>query len=203
MNVFDQRIENVINALQHLPGVGRKTATRMTLYLLQGHHEAAHELSDSIREALKGITLCEECRNLSDTDLCLMCTSSRRNNDTLCVVESSSDLVAIEETGNYNGKYFVLHGLLSPIEGLGPTELGLDLLGNVIRNRGVRELIMATNASVEGEVTVQYISEMPLPEGLIISRIAHGIPVGGELGYVNRRTISHAFLDRKQIEHRN
>ena len=203
MRVFDQRIEEVINALQHLPGVGRKTATRMTLYLLQGHNDEARELSESIRLALESITLCDQCRNLSDTDTCLMCSSDRRNNDTLCVVESSSDMVAIEETGNYNGKYFVLHGLLSPIEGLGPSELGLDLLMQVVRDRVVKELILATNATVEGEVTVQYISELPIPEKTIISRIAHGIPVGGELGYVNRRTISHAFLDRKQIESHN
>ena len=171
----------------------------MTLYLLQGRNEEARELSESIRIALENITLCEQCRNLSDESICKLCASTRRNDETLCVVESSSDLVAVEETANYGGKYFVLHGLLSPIEGLGPTELGLKHLVKVVGEREVKELILATNASVEGEVTVQYISEMPFPDGLIISRIAHGIPVGGELGYVNRRTISHAFLDRKNI----
>ena len=194
------RIEQVINALQCLPGVGRKTATRMTLFLLQGHRDDAAHIATSIDEALKTVTSCAKCHNLSDAEVCDICTDPKRANGQLCVVETAADLVAIEETSTFQGRYFVLHGLLSPIDGIGPDEINLDTFLPCVRDGGTREVIVALNATVEGEATTHFISELLEGSGVSLTQLAHGIPVGGELGYVNSRTIAQAFQRRVKLD---
>ena len=194
------RIEQVINALQCLPGVGRKTATRMTLFLLQGHRDDAAHIATSIDEALKTVTSCATCHNLSDAEVCDICTDPKRANGQLCVVETAADLVAIEETSTFQGRYFVLHGLLSPIDGIGPDEINLDTFLPCVRDGGTREVIVALNATVEGEATTHFISELLEGSGVSLTQLAHGIPVGGELGYVNSRTIAQAFQRRVKLD---
>lgn len=194
------RIEQVIHALQSLPGVGRKTATRMTLFLLQGHREDAEHIASSIREALATVTSCAKCHNLSDATVCDICADERRTNGQLCVVESAADLIAIEETGTFQGRYFVLHGLLSPIDGIGPDELNLNTFLPQVRENTIREVIVALNATVEGEATTHFISELLEDSGIRLTQLAHGIPIGGELGYVNSRTITQAFQRRVKLD---
>ncbi|MCY4129312.1 MAG: recombination mediator RecR [Gammaproteobacteria bacterium] len=193
------RIEQVINALQCLPGVGRKTATRMTLFLLQGHRDDAAHIATSIDEALATVTSCATCHNLSDAEVCDICADAKRANGQLCVVETAADLVAIEETGTFQGRYFVLHGLLSPIDGMGPDELNLGTFLPCVRDSDIREVIVALNATVEGEATTHFIGELLEGSGISLSQLAHGIPVGGELGYVNSRTIAQAFQRRVNL----
>lgn len=190
------RVEEVIRALSALPGVGRKTATRMTLFLLQSHQDDARQISTTIDQALSTVTSCCVCRNLSDSQLCELCSNGARKNGQLCIVESTADLVAIEDTATYSGRYFVLHGLLSPIDGIGPEELGLQHFLKVVREHEVTEAIIALNATVEGEATTLFIRELLDGSNVSVSQLAHGIPVGGELGYVNSRTISQAFQRR-------
>lgn len=194
------RIEQVIDALQCLPGVGRKTATRMTLFLLQGHREDAAHIATSIDEALETVTSCAQCHNLSDAEICDICTDSKRANGQLCVVETAADLVAIEETDSFQGRYFVLHGLLSPIDGIGPDELNLGTFLPCVRDSAIREVIVALNATVEGEATTHFIRELLEGAGVALTQLAHGIPVGGELGYVNSRTITQAFQRRVKLD---
>ena len=196
MASLSPRLEDVIRALTALPGVGRKTATRMALYLMQGHRDEAQSIASSIDEALDKVTSCEICRTLSDAKICDICRDEKRANGQLCVVESVSDLVAIEETASYAGRYFVLHGLLSPIDDMGPEELGLDCFLKVVRMQNIKEIIVALNATVEGEATTHFIRELVEGLSIEVSQIAHGIPVGGELGYVNGRTITQAFQRR-------
>lgn len=194
------RIEQVINALQCLPGVGRKTATRMTLFLLQGHRDDAAHLATSIDAALATVTSCAICHNLSDAEICDICANAKRANGQLCVVETAADLVAIEETETFQGRYFVLHGLLSPIDGIGPDELNLGAFLPSVRDHGIREVIVALNATVEGEATTHFITELLEDSGVALTQLAHGIPVGGELGYVNSRTIAQAFQRRVKLD---
>lgn len=200
MAALTPRIEQVIHALQCLPGVGRKTATRMTLFLLQGHREDAEHLASSINEALATVTSCAKCHNLSDAEVCDICTDERRANGQLCVVETAADLVAIEETGTFEGRYFVLHGLLSPIDGIGPDELSLGTFLPCVRDGAIREVIVALSTTVEGEATTHFISELLENSGVALTQLAHGIPVGGELGYVNSRTITQAFQRRVKLD---
>ena len=194
------RIEHVINALQCLPGVGRKTATRMTLFLLQGHRDDAAHIATSINEALATVTSCATCHNLSDAEICDICTDAKRANGQLCVVETAADLVAIEETASFQGRYFVLHGLLSPIDGIGPDELNLGTFLPCVREGGIREVIVALNATVEGEATTHFIGELLEGSSVALTQLAHGIPVGGELGYANSRTIAQAFQRRVKVD---
>ena len=194
------RIEKVIDALQCLPGVGRKTATRMTLFLLQGHRTEAAGIAETIEDALATVVSCNRCHNLSDTDLCGICADPKRKNGQVCVVENPTDLVAIEESGSFHGRYFVLHGLLSPIDGIGPEELQLDTFLACIRENEAREVVVALNATVEGEATTHFIRELLEGSDVELSQLAHGIPVGGELGYVNSRTITQAFQRRVKLD---
>ena len=194
------RIEQVISALQCLPGVGRKTATRMTLFLLQGHRTEAGDISQALDEALASITACRQCHNLSDAELCAICGDERRRNGQLCVVESAADLVAIEETASFGGLYFVLNGLLSPIDGIGPEELALEAFLPLVKTKGIAEVIVALNATAEGEATTHFIRELLQDSDVALTQIAHGIPVGGELGYVNSRTITQAFQRRVHLD---
>jgi recombination protein RecR len=196
---FGPTIDALIEALQCLPGVGPKSAQRMTLHLLERDREGGEVLARSLALALQRVGRCRFCRNHCEEDLCPVCASPRRDRSMLCVVETPADVLAVEQAGGYQGLYFVLLGRLSPIDGIGPAELGLDLLLERVRGESVREVIIATNPTVEGEATAYYITEQLRPGGVSVTRIAHGVPLGGELEYVDGGTLQHAFLGRKPL----
>ena len=200
MATLSPLIEALVAALQTLPGVGRKTATRMALFLLQGHRDEATNISESLATAIDAVKNCKVCRNLSDSPVCELCNNPKRQNGQLCVVASASDLIAVEDTGSFNGRYFVLGGLLSPIDGIGPKELGLEEFLPLVHRTKVVEVILALNATVEGETTAHFIQELLDNSKLRITQLAHGIPVGGELDYVNARTIAQAFERRVRVQ---
>ena len=191
-------LDRLISALQALPGVGPKSAYRMAIHLLEKGRESAKELSLSITNALENINHCQRCRNFSESPLCQICSSSKRDNSTLCVVETPSDLMSLEHSGSFNGLYFVLMGHLSPIDGIGPSELGIDALVEICIASQFKEVILATNSTVEGEVTAQYISDTLLKNNIICSRIGYGVPIGGELEYLDANTLKQALLSRKK-----
>ncbi len=197
---FSPLIEQLVESLRCLPGVGRKTAQRMALHLLERDREGGVHLSRALAEAMEGVSHCRQCRNFTEQELCSICADTRRDRATICVVESPADVVAVEQSGSYRGLYFVLMGHLSPIDGIGPEDIGLDILKQRIERDGVTELILATNPTVEGEATAYYLSELVRGEGIRISRIAHGVPLGGELEYVDGSTLAHAFSGRKLME---
>ena len=197
---FSPLIEELVESLRCLPGVGRKTAQRMALHLLEREREAGVQLSQSLARAMEGVGHCQVCRNLSEQEICGFCADPRRDAGTICVVESPTDVIAVEQSGSYRGLFFVLMGHLSPIDGIGPEDIGLDLLQRRVREGGIREVILATNPTVEGEATAYYLSELVRSEGVKISRIAHGVPLGGELEYVDGSTLAHAFSGRKQLD---
>lgn len=171
---------------------------RMALFALRHQPQKARELAITLDSALDEIKFCRSCRNLSDLETCPICSNPRRNSKIVCVVESTEDLIAIESSSAFNGKYFVLHGLLSPIDGIGPGELHIDALQRIVIDNECDEVILATNPTIEGNTTAQFISEV-LPQSIRVSRIAHGVPVGGELGYVSSRTIAHAIDGRTRV----
>ncbi len=191
---------HLVHALQTLPGVGTKTASRMALYLVHKDRESGQVLADALQDAVAHVTSCKLCRNISDTDICDLCADNRSLSQQICVVETPSDVVAIEHSGGFSGKYFVLHGHLSPIDGVGPSELGMDLLRSRVIEESVEEVIVATSTSSEGEATAIYIHDLLQDTNVVVSRIAHGIPVGGELEYVDMSTISHALRGRTPID---
>ena len=197
---FSPLIEQLVESLRCLPGVGRKTAQRMAMHLLERDREAGMQLSRALAEAMEGIGHCQQCRNFCEQELCTLCADKRRDTATICVVESPADVIAVEQSGSYRGLYFVLMGHLSPIDGIGPEDIGLDILRDRIQRDGVTELILATNPTVEGEATAYYLSEMVRSEGIRVSRIAHGVPLGGELEYVDGTTLAHAFSGRKVLD---
>jgi recombination protein RecR len=193
-------LQQLIDALKCLPGVGPKSAQRMAFYLLERDQDGAKTLSSALTEAVEKIGHCSMCRTLSETELCEICYSSSRDNTALCVIETPADIFAIEHTAEFRGKYFVLMGHLSPLDGIGPAELGLDLLESRLANGEVEELILATNPTVEGEATAHYISEMALRHKILTTRIAHGVPLGGELEYIDAGTLAHAFSGRQRFD---
>jgi recombination protein RecR len=195
MNAVDRLIE----ALKVLPGVGPKSAQRMALFLLQRARGGAGELAAALEHAVASVGECERCRNLTDAPVCAICQDPRRDVRLLCVVESPADIWAIEQTGGYRGRYFVLHGHLSPLDGIGPEELGLERLRQRVRAEAPEEVILATNPTVEGETTAHYISGLLVPLVGNVSRIAHGVPLGGELEYVDGGTLVHAFQGRRSV----
>ncbi len=196
--MFSPLVMRLMDRLGCLPGVGKKSAQRMALYLLEHDRQGGLALAESIKEALLQVRNCSRCRNLTEFPLCQICTSTRRDASLLCVVESPSDVIAIEHSGSFHGYYFVLMGHLSPIDGIGAEELGIqDLLVRVAE--GVQEVILATNPTVEGEATANYIAEKLLPLGVGVSRIAHGVPIGGELEYIDGGTLSHALNSRRRV----
>jgi len=192
-------IGRLIEALRCLPGVGPKSAQRMAYHLLERDREGALQLAAALHEAVEKVGHCSRCRTLSETPLCPICSSERRDASQLCVVESPSDVAAIEASSVYQGKYFVLMGHLSPLDGIGPENIGLDLLAKRLDSGEITEVILATNPTVEGEATAHYISEMVHSRGIRVTRIAHGVPLGGELEYVDGGTLSHAFNGRREI----
>lgn len=199
MSAFAPALDRLIDALRCLPGVGAKSAQRMAFHLLLREREGGRHLAEAIDAALENIGHCRQCRMFSETDLCEICRSERRDARVVCVVESPADVMAIEQHTNFRGHYFVLMGHLSPIDGIGPEELGLDALRRRLDAREIEELILATGATVEGEATAQYIGELARERGAQVSRIAHGVPVGGELEYVDAGTLSQAFTGRRPL----
>ncbi len=192
-------IDNLIQALQVLPGVGPRSAQRMALTLLQRNRRGGTALGNVILQAMEAVKRCAVCQNLTESDTCRVCSDTRRDATMLCVVESPADVLAIEQAGGYRGYYFVLHGRLSPIDGVGPEQLGLDRLQARISEITPDEVILATNPTVEGEATAHYISRMVCSEVKKISRIAHGVPLGGEIEYTDGGTLTHALQGRRDV----
>ena len=192
-------IDRLVEALQTLPGVGPKWAMRMALSVLQHNRQGGGALATALAEAVERVSRCVRCRMLCEADVCAICANPKRDERLLCVVESPVDVVAIEQAGAYRGRYFVLHGRLSPIDGIGPAQLGLDDIAGLARERGIEEVILATNPTVEGEATAHYISEALAGGAARLSRIAHGVPLGGELEYIDGGTIVHALQGRRAI----
>jgi len=190
-------VNQLIEALRCLPSVGPKSAQRMAYHLLERDRSGAENLSMVLDKAVKEVGHCEQCRSLSEQTVCDICVSSKRDRTVLCVVETPSDVQVIEQSANYKGLFFVLMGHLSPLDGIGPEDIGLDILAQRLDQGEIKEVVLATNFTVEGEATAHYISEMVNARQITASRIAHGVPVGGELEYVNSSTLSHAFSGRQ------
>lgn len=195
---FSPLVRELIAALRVLPGVGQKTAQRMALYLLERNRTGGLHLAQVLHQAMEQVGYCQHCRTFSEEALCAQCSDPTRDEQLLCVVQSPMDVLALEQTG-YRGHYFVLRGQLSPLDGLGPEEIGIPLLRERLANTPVREVILATNATVEGEVTAQYIAQQLSSSGLTVTRIAHGVPLGGELEMVDGGTLAHALAGRQPI----
>jgi recombination protein RecR len=191
-------IDQLIRSLRILPGVGPKSAQRMALYLLERNRQGAVNLAQALLAAAEQVKQCRSCRALTEQVECALCASPRRDASLLCVVETPADIFALEQSGQFSGRYFVLHGHLSPIDGIGPGELGMDQL--VARlGQGVTEVIIATNPTMEGEATAHYIAEKAKRAGVKASRIAHGVPIGGELEYIDGGTLAHALASRREL----
>jgi len=190
-------LEELIQALRCLPGVGPKSAQRMAYHLLQRDQKGAERLSAGLSDALSRIRHCARCNTFTESEMCALCSSARRDSSLLCVVESPGDLLMMEQTQSYSGLYFVLMGRLSPLDGIGPREIHLDRLVRRATDGSVQEVILATNFTVEGEATAHYISELVAGKGVKVSRIARGLPVGGELEHVDAGTLAQAFLERR------
>ncbi len=193
-------IESLNKAFYILPGVGTKTAQRFVYHLLERNREGGLLLAKALVDAMENVKHCSSCRTLSEKEVCNICANQNRDSSKLCIVETPTDIHAIEQSGVYQGKYFVLSGYLSPIDGIGATELGLDDLELKLKSKTIDEIILATNATVEGEVTAHYISKMASQFDINITRIAHGIPIGGELEYADINTIAHALSGRKKYD---
>lgn len=189
----------LIEALRCLPGVGPKSAQRMAFHLLERDRNGASQLSRVMQQAVDEIGHCQSCRTLSETDLCNLCANTQRDESVLCVVETPVDVLALEQATDFKGKYFVLMGHLSPLDGIGPAELGLDKLEDRMKQGGIKEVILATNPTVEGETTAHYISQMAKEYAIQSTRLAHGIPLGGELEYIDGGTLAHAFSGRQKV----
>jgi len=192
-------LEGLKQALRRLPGVGPKSAQRLAFHLLSRDRDGARQLAEAIRTALDRIGHCQRCNDFSEEPLCPLCASLKRDPSLLCVVESSADLASIEQSGVYQGLYFVLMGRLSPLDGIGPDELGLGRLEALLDEGQIREVILATNLTVEGEATAHYIGELVRARQLRATRIAYGVPVGGELEYTDRGTLARALSGRREL----
>jgi len=192
-------IKQLVNALRCLPGVGPKSAQRMAFYLLQRHREGAKQLAQALQEAITEVGNCHSCRTLTELETCEICANPARDNTQLCIVETPADIQAIETTGIYKGLYFVLMGHLSPLDGIGPEQIGIPSLIQRIKQLAPKEAILATNPTVEGEATAHYLSEILKPYQIKCSRIAHGVPMGGELEYIDSNTLAHALLGRDTL----
>lgn len=196
---FSPALQSLIDALRVLPGVGPKSAQRMSLHLLERDRDGAATLAHALEEAVQRIGHCRRCRNFTELELCELCIDGKRDAATVCVVETPGDVLAIEHSGSFRGLYFVLMGHLSPIDGIGPADIGLDLFQERVVEDGIAEVILATNPTVEGEATAYYLTEMLLPLGVSVSRIAHGVPLGGELEFVDGSTLAHALTGRRPV----
>ena len=197
--MFSPLIKELMDSLRCLPGVGPRSSQRMALHLLERDREGALRLANAIQEAAEKVGRCRDCRTLCEDDRCELCASPAREQTTLCVVENPSDVMAFEQAGGYRGLYFVLMGHLSPIDGIGPDDIGISDLLELARQRDVSEVILATNPTVEGEATAHFIAEALGKMGIDASRIAHGVPLGGELEYVDGGTLAHALAGRRKF----
>jgi len=199
MDFYAPPVANLIEEFSRLPGIGKKTAQRLAFYVLEMNNNDATSLANAIIDAKKNIKYCSVCSNLTDTDPCMICQNKRRNQSLICVVEDPRDVMAIERTKEFNGLYHVLHGSISPMEGIGPEDIKIKEL--LLRMQGVdiQEVILATNPSIEGEATAMYISKLLRPMGIKTTRLAHGIPVGGDLEYADEVTLSKALEGRREI----
>jgi recombination protein RecR len=193
-------LDQFIEALRCLPGVGPKSAQRMALHLLERDRDGGRHLSTLLDVAMERIGRCTVCRNLTEEEMCAICANDQRDAGLLCIVESPSDVIAIEHATGYQGRYFVLMGRLSPLDGIGPAELGLEDLASRLGQQPPREMIIATNPTVEGEATAYYLQRMAQQHDVAVSRIAHGVPLGGELEFTDQSTIAHAFSSRLVVE---
>ena len=191
-------LDQLVDALCCMPGIGRKSAQRIAFHLLERNRDGAKKMSRLLEEAMEKIGHCKQCRTFTENELCHICSNPKRDDSLLCVVESPADVAAIEQT-DYRGKYFVLMGHLSPLDGIGPEEIGLNILKQRLEQGEIKEVILATNTTVEGEATAHFINDMVIARGLKATRIAHGVPMGGELEYVNATTITHALAGRKAL----
>jgi recombination protein RecR len=196
---YSPLLQQLMDALRCLPGVGPKSAQRMTFHLLERDREGALQLAAALRESMERVGHCSVCRTFSESEKCAICQNPKRDPGQLCVVETPADVLAVEQIANYRGLYFVLMGHLSPLDGIGPAELGLDKLKARLRQPGLQEVILATNPTVEGEATAHYIAEMARAAEVRVTRIAHGVPLGGELELVDGGTLAHAFNERKAV----
>ncbi|MFM7627069.1 MAG: recombination mediator RecR [Gammaproteobacteria bacterium] len=192
-------VARLIEALRTLPGVGPKTAQRMAFHLLQDGREGARRLAEGLDNALANVTRCRQCRMFTESELCAICAAPQRDASLLCVVESPADVVAVEQSGGYRGRYFVLMGHLSPLDGIGPEQLGIGLLETLLEGGAVQEVILATNPTVEGEATAHFLAELARSRGVRATRIAHGVPIGGELEYIDGGTLAHALAGRHTL----
>lgn len=199
-DVYSPLLNQLIEAFQCLPGVGSKTAQRLAFHLLDKDREGGTRLASTLERAVRAIRNCERCRMLTEEAVCRFCASDKRDPSQLCVVESPADLLAIEQSGAYRGAYFVLMGHLSPIDGIGPAELGLELLERRFTNERFSEVVLATSVTVEGDATAHLVAALAHKHGLRASRIAYGVPVGGELEYIDGGTLSRALNGRREIE---
>ncbi|MBI3715027.1 MAG: recombination protein RecR [Betaproteobacteria bacterium] len=192
-------LEALIQALRCLPGVGPKSAQRMAYHLLQHDQQGATRLADAMRGAIEHVRHCAMCNTFTEAEVCDICLSTKRDPALLCVVEMPGDLLMMEQTQSFRGLYFVLMGRLSPLDGIGPKEIHLDRLQKRVRGSPVKEIVLATNFTVEGEATAHYIGEMMASESIKVSRIARGLPVGGELEHVDSGTLAQAFIERRSV----
>lgn len=192
-------LEQLIDAFRVLPGVGQKTAQRMAYHVLERDREGGQRLANALADAVEHVGHCERCRDFSETPVCTICASAARDAHLLCVVESPVDRLAIEQATGYRGYYFILQGRLSPLDGIGPRELGLDALAARLAEGEVQELVVATNPTVEGEATAHYLAQLARQHKVKPTRLTHGVPLGGELEYVDRGTLSHAFGSRSEM----
>ncbi|HSW94474.1 MAG TPA: recombination mediator RecR [Gammaproteobacteria bacterium] len=196
---FSPLLEQFIEALRCLPGVGPKTAQRMAFQLLERGRHNGRQLAAMLQSAMDNIQHCKQCRTFSESELCHLCLSTSRDRTLLCIVENPIDMMAVEQMGSYRGLYFVLMGHLSPLDGIGPEDLGMKELSALLSEQATKEIILATNPTVEGEATAYYISEFVKPWSIKVTRIAHGVPLGGELEYIDGGTLARAFAGRELI----
>lgn len=196
---YSPLLTELIEAFRCLPGVGPKSAQRMAFHLLDRDRNGAEKLARTLSQSVKDIGNCTRCRMFTENEECSLCASPRRDATTLCIVETPADVAAIEQSAGYSGLYFVLMGHLSPLDGIGPDELGLDLLEARLKQEDIAEIIIATNPTVEGEATAHYLAELATTMKVKASRIAHGVPIGGELEFVDGGTLSHALAGRRDV----
>ena len=199
MSYYSPSIERLIENFERLPSIGHKTATRLAFYMLNQNEEGINEFINSIVEAKKNLRYCSQCFNITDTDPCPICSSQKRDKQTICVVEDVKDIAAMEKTHEFKGVYHVLHGSISPMNGIGPEDIKIKELLERLEDIDIKEIIIATNPRVEGEATAIYISKLIKPLGIKVTRIAHGIPVGGDLEYTDEVTLSKALEGRREI----
>lgn len=197
--MFSPLVDQLIEHLRCLPGVGTKTAQRMAFYLLERNRHEAKQLALTLSRAMDSVQHCSQCRTFSETLTCEFCKNPKRNQALLCIVETPADVLAIEQTGGFKGLYFVLMGHLSPLDGIGPDEIGIGLLQRRLTEENFSEVILATNPTVEGEATAHYLAELIKPHQIKASRLAHGVPLGGELEYIDSRTLAHALAVREVL----